>query len=121
MLISLSSGNYDIIASGQAFLFSKDDDFKIEVQADGEFTFAILLHFAEDESGKQDIQVKMNHDEILLTCLNFENAGSGMRKPVKLAEVNGKSLYFIFWSYLEGKATRSVKYTLFAEKTMEKG
>ena len=34
MLISLRSGDYDIVASGQAFLFSKDEDFRIDIQAD---------------------------------------------------------------------------------------
>lgn len=52
MLISLSSGNYDIIASGQAFLFSKDKDFRIDIQEDQGFVYSIILNFVENESGK---------------------------------------------------------------------
>ncbi len=117
MLISLSSGNYDIVASGQAFLFSKDDDFRIDIQADKGFTFSLTLNFVEDESAKRDMQVKTHENEIVLTCLNFENTGAGLKEPVKLAEIDGRGLYFVFWSYLEGKASRSVKYTIFAEKS----
>lgn len=116
MLISLSSGNYDIIASGQAFLFSKDKDFRIDIQSDKGFVFLLTLNFIENESGKRDMEVKTNDNEIVLTCLNFESTGAGLREPVKLAEIDSRNLYFIFWSYLEGKASRSVKYTLFAEK-----
>lgn len=116
MLISLSSGNYDIIASGQVFLFSKDKDFKIDIQADKEFTFSIKMNFIENESGKQDIQIKTNGNEIALTCLNFENTGTGLKEPVKLVKIDSRDLYFMFWSYLEGKGVRSVKYTFFAEK-----
>lgn len=117
MLISLSSGNYDIVASGQVFLFSKDDDFRIDIQADKGFTFSLTLNFVEDESAKRDMQVKTHENEIVLTCLNFENTGAGLKEPVKLAEIDGRGLYFVFWSYLEGKASRSVKYTIFAEKS----
>lgn len=121
MLISLSSGNYDIIASGQAFLFSKDKDFRIDIQEDQGFVYSIILNFVENESGKQDVQVNFNDNQIVLTCFNFERTGTGVKKPVKLSGFGSRTLYFIFWSYLEGEASRSVKYTLFAEKMQEKG
>lgn len=116
MLISLSSGNYDIIASGQAFLFSKDNDFRINIQADKEEAFSIILNFIEDQSGKRDIRATTNGKCIMLTCINFENTGSGTKEPVEVAAVDGRKLYFAFWTYLEGAASRSVKYTLFSEK-----
>ena len=109
MLISLSSGNFDIVASGQAFLFAKDKDFRIDIKEGEEFTFSITLNFSENESGKEDIQVRTNGNEIILTCLNFKNTGTGALEP-------GRDLYFTFWSYLEGKKSRSVKYTFFYEK-----
>lgn len=115
MRISLSSGNYDIIASGQAFLFSKDSDFRIDIQANREFTFSITLNFTEDESGNRDIQVKTDCNDIVLTCINFENSGAGIKEPVEVAAIDGRKLYFTFWAYLEGAASRSVKYTLFKE------
>ena len=95
MLVSLSSGNYDIVASGQAFLFSKDKDLRIDIQADNGFAFSLILNFIENESVEQDLQLKTNDREIVLTCINFANTG---------------------WAYLEGTVSRSVKYTLFSEK-----
>lgn len=116
MLISLSSGNYDIVASGQAFLFSKDEDFRIDIQVDQGFAFSLILYFIENESGKRDIQMKTSDNEIVLTCINFENMGAGLKEPVKVAAINGRNLYFTFRAYLEGMASRSVKYTFFIEK-----
>lgn len=116
MLISLSSGNYDIVASGQAFLFSKDKDFRMDIQVDNGFAFSLILNFSENVSGERDIQMKTNDNEIVLTCINFENVGAGLKEPIKVATINGKNLYFTFRAYLEGTASRSVKYTLFSEK-----
>lgn len=116
MQISLSSGNYDIIASGQAFLFSKDSDFRIEIQANREQAFSITLNFIEDQSCKQDIRVATNGNGIMLTCINFQNTGSGTKEPVEVASIDGRKLYLTFWSYLEGAGSRSVKYTIFNEK-----
>ena len=110
MLVSLSSGKYDIVASGQAFLFSKDKDLRIDIQADNG------LNFIENESVEQDLQLKTNDREIVLTCINFANTGAGVKEPVKVATISGRNLYFIFWAYLEGTVSRSVKYTLFSEK-----
>lgn len=90
MRISLSSGNYDIVASGQAFLFSKDNDFRIAIQADSGFSFSLTLNFIENESGKRDIQVKTKENEVALTCLNFESTGAGLKEPVRLAEIDGR-------------------------------
>ena len=109
MLVSLSSGNYDIVASGQAFLFSKDKDLRIDIQADNGFAFSLILNFIENESVEQDLQLKTNDREIVLTCINFANTGAGVKEPVKVATI-------IFWAYLEGTVSRSVKYTLFSEK-----
>lgn len=65
MLVSLSSGNYDIIASGQAFLFSKDEDFRIDIQEDHGFVYSITLNFVENESSKQEVQVNSNDNQIM--------------------------------------------------------
>lgn len=70
----------------------------------------------ENESVEQDLQLKTNDREIVLTCINFANTGAGVKEPVKVATISGRNLYFIFWAYLEGTVSRSVKYTLFSEK-----
>ena len=116
MQISLSSGNYDIDASGQAFLYSKDNDFRIDIQADNGFAFSLILNFIADESGKSDIQMSINDNIITLNCINFENTGRGAKEPVKVATIDGRDLNFTFRAYLEGIASRYVSYTLFYER-----
>ena len=74
------------------------------------------MNFIENESVEQDLQLKTNDREIVLTCINFANTGAGVKEPVKVATISGRNLYFIFWAYLEGTVSRSVKYTLFSEK-----
>lgn len=116
MQIQLSSDNYDIVACGQAYLFGMDKNFRIDVKATDDFSFSIVLNFCEKQSGDQKIDQKIDGNELRLTCINFKNTGSGVKKPVKIATVDGKKLYFTFWSFVDGEESRSVRYTLFREK-----
>ena len=59
--------------------------------------------------------MKTNDSIITLNCINFKNTGTGIQSPVKVATIDGKDLYFTFWAYLEGSASRYVKYTFFCE------
>lgn len=120
MQISLQSDNYDIVAYGQAFLFGKDKDFTINVTADDDFSFSIVLKFLEDPSVEQKIvQTTGDGNEMILLCSNFVKTGTGTSAPVKIAEIEKKGLYFMFWSFLDGeknKEVRSVRYTIFYER-----
>jgi len=119
MQIHLSSDGYDIINSGQVFLFGEDKDLKLEIHAENDFDFFVILNFLEDTSEEYRIEDKIVENTIYLTCINFRNDGTGLTKPVSIATIEGRALYFLFWSYLEGKEgerVRSVKYTFFYEK-----
>lgn len=116
MQVSLSSGNYHIISSGQTFLFGLDKDLRLIITADNHFQFSIVLKFEEDSSNERRIDTKINGDTIILNCFNFDDMGTGLTKPLSIAQVEGKEIFFIFWSYLEGAErgkVRSVKYTIF--------
>lgn len=76
----------------------------------------IRLNFMENESGEVRIQSRLKGDILTISCLNFENAGSGVSAPQEIAEIDGRKLYFTFWSYVDGKESRSVRYTFFYEK-----
>ena len=122
MQISLSSGKYKIINSGQTFLFADSNELKIEVDADNSFKFSICLKFENDDMHEQKINSVIREDEIILTCVNFKNSGTGLYKPVHIATIDGKALWFVFWSYLEGSLegkVRSVKYTFFVSDDLE--
>lgn len=117
MQVYLSSGDYDIINSGYVFLFGKDEDLKIDIDAENGFKFALILKFRKDDSVEKKIEKEMIDQTIILSCINFRNNGTGLASPVNIATVNGKELYFMFWAYQEGEdEVRGIKYTLFYEK-----
>lgn len=45
MQVNLCSGKYNIIDSGYAFLFGKNEDFSIHITADNDFKISIILKF----------------------------------------------------------------------------
>lgn len=119
MQVNLSSDNYYIISNGTSFLFGKDKDLTIEITADNGFQFTIAIEFKEEESGIYRIDKKNSENKIQLLCFNFEESGVGMREPVQIGTIEGKKMYLIFWSHLDGeygKKVRSVQYTIFLEK-----
>lgn len=115
MEISLKSGGYDIVAHGEVFLFGADKDLTIDIVADRGFSFSIVLRFQEDPGGGQRVENQVSGDEIIVTCVNFRDFGTGLMEPVRIAEVEGGGLYLMFWSSVNGKErkTRCVQYTLF--------
>jgi hypothetical protein len=115
MQISLSSDNYSIVSSGQAFLFGADKDLKINILEDNGNESAIVLEFKQDASGEQRIEQDIKDDTLTLNCFNFNDAGTGLTVPVNIGEIDGHKVFLMFWSSVEGKngKVRSVKYTLF--------
>lgn len=120
MKISLSSNNYKIIDSGQTFLFGPNADFRINIMSDNDFSFSIIIKFKNDTLGEQRIEKNVKDTVIQLLCYNFDSSGTGISKPISVARIEGRELYFMFWSYLEGTGTtRSVKYTIFEGQSRE--
>lgn len=121
MKVALSSDGYSIVSSGQTFLFGADKTLEIHVQADNGFEFGVILKFVTDDSEKYRIDKSMDDNRITLTCVNFEDAGTGLSRPVRLARIDDKELFLMFWSYLEGSdhgKVRSVKYTIFMQEKL---
>ena len=116
MQIHLSSDKYDVIHSGQVFLFEKNKNLRLEVDTEDDLIFTIELRFYENESGDQEIRQNINENQILLSCYNFHKMGAGLKTPVEVATVKGKKLYFFFWSDLIAGESRSVSYTFFFER-----
>ena len=119
MQIRFSSGGYEVVDSGQVFLFAPDQDLTISAAAEGEKPISIVLKFKDDSSGEYKIIPEQeNENSITLTCFNFAADGTGLTEPVRIAEIGGRQLFLMFWSYLEGKKkgrmARSIKYTFFA-------
>lgn len=64
MQIHLSSDKYDIIHSGQVFLFEKNKNLRLEVDTEDDLIFTIELRFYENESGDQEIRQNINENQI---------------------------------------------------------
>lgn len=121
MTIKLSSHNYDIVDHGTVFLFDNDSDLTLDITADETFAIGVVIRFIEDVSEEQCIKTEIVGNCVKMDCVNFLQNGTGLAKPIELAMVNGKRLYFMFWAYLEGKEdgkikSRKVEYTLYSEK-----
>lgn len=119
MQVNLSSGSFRIIASGETFLFGPDEDLIIEIDDGDEFQVKIIMKFSNDSSGKRDISTDVVNDALVINCVNFSSKGTGSKHPVHIANVNGKKVYFMFFSSCFGEKEnkpRSVKYTVFWEK-----
>lgn len=119
MQVDLSSGGYNIVASGDVFLFHESNELTIKVTGNDGFDVCVALKFLNDESGEQKIQRDILKDGLVLSCYNFGGDGTGLSRPAYIADVNNKKVFLIFWMYEEGikeRKARSVKYTLFYEQ-----
>jgi len=119
MQFHLSSGEYNIIASGDTFLFGPSEDLTIQINDDSVSPLRITLRFLEDSSAEKDIHTDIENDSLVITCMNFHGIGTGLKRPTHIADIDGKPVYFIFSSnYLGDKNTpiRSVKFTFFIAK-----
>lgn len=121
MQINLSSGLYEIISHGQVFLFDINENFRIHILTDDDFEFSVDLKFKNDPDGEQRIQKALEGNVISLICYNFDDIGTGLTKPMAIAKVDGKEMFLMFWSYLEGNESgkvRTVKYTIFMQNNL---
>lgn len=120
MKIRLSSQKNEIISSGTVFLFGENSDLSICIDDENAFRLNICIHFAEAASEPQHIKTAVSGNRLTLTCINFASNGTGLTTPMELAVIDGKKIYFMFWSYLEGneqgkRKARKVEYTLYRE------
>jgi len=121
MEISCSTGNYDILGSGQVFLFD-DQPLKIDITANDGVVITVEFKFLSDETGEHTINSDTNGNHVVFTCVNFDSNGIGFSHPIEFAVIDDRKVFMMFWAYLEGNngtKVRSVKYTFFSEKKNE--
>lgn len=119
MKISKSSGKYEILDSGTVLLQDMNAELTFCFEERG-YQFRLVLRFAEDNSGRQDIGQEALTGKTILTFHNFRASGTGTGKPVEFATFNGKPMSLLLWSYAEGDALqagqiRGIKYTIYLE------
>lgn len=116
MKIHLDSNNYDIIDSGQIFLFKEDENIILTIDTEDDLIFMIEFRFIKCNLKKIELKSSVDDDKILLECYNFPKQGAGLLEPVHIATIKDKKIYFLFWSDLMSGGIRKVSYTLYGEK-----
>lgn len=119
MQVKLSSGKREILDHGTVFLFDENADLTLDITG-ASYSLRLVIKFINDNVQKQGVETKISGNRIEMTCLNFKSNGTGLSVPSQIAVVDGKKVYIMFWSYLEGsdpgsKKVRKVEYTLFGE------
>lgn len=110
------SGNHEILDSNTIILFGKDSNLVVKIEASPTFAFDLVLEFTTDETNKRDIRLEASDDQMKFICINFEPAGAGTIRPLELATVGGRKIYFHFWTSKEVEEMRKVTYTVFIEQ-----
>ena len=115
MKTELSSGNYSIVSSGEAFLFDKSSDLTIKLTENNVYV-ALKIVFISNDSGKQVVETKIQDDMLLVNCINFSR-DTGLKEPMHVASVRGQRFYLMLWSCVDGSGgyeLRRVKYTVYS-------
>lgn len=121
MQVKLSSQNKDVISHGTVFLYDRNSDLTINFGDKNSFELILTINFKEDFSETQKMKTNQFENHLEITCINFTASGTGLSSPLKIAVLNGKKIYLMFWAYLEGndgnkKKVRKVDYTLYSER-----
>ena len=114
MDFSISTDNYKVVSSGMVILYGPDSELKFSIVASNNFSFDVVLKFAENDDGKKGVNKEVDGNTIIFKCINFNGAlGTGTTKPLPIATVSGKDISMQFWSYLLGdkNSARKVEYT----------
>lgn len=121
MQVRLSSGNYDVIASNDVFLFGDNNELVLHIEDDDGTQSRMVLRFIEAPEEKRSLKLEPIGDyELVINCLNFfSGMGAGLKEPVLVGESMGKDVYILFSTKRYNampQYVRSVHFTLFREK-----
>ena len=114
----VSSGNYDIIETGNAITFDENSNIVIRIKTENGFQFEIELDF-EENGEEREILSKVDEENKIIQykCLNF-GVGAGTAEPIMIGHTSGKEMYLHFWveKISANKFIRNVQYTVFKER-----
>lgn len=115
---SFNSGNYEIIKHGQTYVFDHAN-LKIELFSETGFKVTVVWEFIDDDSEDYSLKSTVTDNTITFYCSNFPKNGAGLCAPIRVATINNKNIYLIFWSFIDGQKdnyrARSVRYTFFSD------
>lgn len=111
----IKANGHKVIASGTVIGFNELPEFVFELQESDRFSFTLKMVFEEKEGKEMSINSDVNGGNITIHCINFKNSlGTGFIKPVELATVGGKNIYFKFVAH-NMKQLPVLEYTFYEE------
>lgn len=115
---NISSGGYDVLRSGSVITYDSSAEISFELKMNEVFSFNFIMKFIEEKNEVQDIQITTSNNDIICTCVNFNNPlGTGYSRPIQLAVFNDKKVYLNFWVIdLGQKSLKQVMYTFYLER-----
>lgn len=118
MITKKSTGNFEILESGNVITYEEKSDLSFDIEMNKDFKFSLLIKFSTDEKKNHKITAHTLNSTITLVCTNFDNAfGTGLTKPVELATFNNKKVFFMFWvRRLAGNGPKEISYTFYIER-----
>ena len=114
------SSNAELIDSRSVILFDSTQPLEIEETFSSQFKILIRLFFQKGDKQAININADTTTNTVDYKCFNFDSPfGICTQKPIEIATINDKKIYFHFWVYLLGEsdtATRKVEYSIWKEK-----
>lgn len=113
MEICISTNGYKVISHGDVLLYDGNSEMKMDVTADNNFKFTILIKFIQSENGKTGLDKKTDQNTLIFECTNFQTMGTGTTSPIPIATIDGKGWFLHFWAYkASDNSPRRVEYTI---------
>lgn len=121
MQVRLESGNCDIIASNEVFLYKDSNELIFRIDDDDGSQSCVTLRFVEKQDEGHKVQVEPEDDyNMTITCFNFfSRFGTGLKEPIPIGESMGKNVYLLFSTKQHTNKphyVRSVRFTLYREQ-----
>ena len=111
----IQADGHKVIASGTVVGYSQLPEFLFNLKEEGRFEFTLKLVFEEKEGAGMAINSDVTEGNITIHCVNFKNSlGSGFTKPVELATVGGKKIFFKFIAH-DMKQLPVLEYTFYQD------
>lgn len=119
-MIKQTSGNYDIIDFGMAMTFGSDDGIELNVNFEDKIEFVLSISFSDIEGEKKvSIDVDEKNNSINVVFVDEKNSiGYGINRPVEIAMIENKKIFFRIWISPLGRENRAkkIEYVFFKEK-----
>ena len=114
----ITSGNIKLVYSNRICCFNNeriDIKYKLTEKKEDELKMSFIFNYSDDL--KQNISIDTDtNDWIIIKLTNFNNPlGTGLKKPIQIAELNNKDIFIIFNIYKNDESNPILDFSLYME------